>query len=188
LRAAFQLFGLLASHDLAQMPNMQRFFIRTANMDDIPVICDLLAQAWRATYTAWLGEAKVEAIIADWHAPAAVARKIALPEGEFIVADDGRQLGGVAFASLDRTTRTVTLHQLYVRPGFLRQGIGQALFAEIESCFDEAARIVLEVEPRNAGAIAFYEAHGFERGATTPHCGQSGSGMIALLMEKHLEF
>ncbi|MCU0830433.1 MAG: GNAT family N-acetyltransferase [Rhizobiaceae bacterium] len=165
---------------------MDPFFVRTATPDDIPAIAELLAETWRDTYVEWFGAEKVEAIIADWHSPAALARKIALPNGEMLVADDGAQMGGVAFASIDRDTKTVTLHQLYVHPRFHRRGIGQALFAEMETCFDDADRMVLEVEPRNQGAIAFYEAHGFLRGGIAEHCGQAGSGMQALAMEKAL--
>lgn len=165
---------------------MGPFFIRTAMPDDIPAICALLARTWRETYVGWLGAEKVEAIIADWHTPALVKAKLARPDGEMIVADDGRQIAGVAFASLNRAEKIVTLHQLYVLPEMHRRGIGRDLFAEIESCFDGAQRMVLEVEPRNGQAIAFYEAHGFTRGALVPHCGQAGSGMEALVMEKLL--
>jgi ribosomal protein S18 acetylase RimI-like enzyme len=165
---------------------MSPYFIRTASSDDVSAISALLAETWRAIYTVWFGAEKVEAIIADWHSPQAIGRKLALPDSEFIVADSGRQIGGIAFASLDRATRTVTLHQLYVRPSLQRSGIGRDLFAEIETCFDDATAMRLEVEPRNAGAIAFYEAHGFHRVGVTEHCGQAGSGMEALTMEKRL--
>jgi ribosomal protein S18 acetylase RimI-like enzyme len=164
---------------------MSQFFIRTAAPEDIPAICNLLAETWRDTYTVWFGPEKVEAIIADWHSPESVARKMARIDGEMIVADDGRSVGGMASASLDRASKTVTLHQLYVHPALHRCGIGRDLLAELESCFDDAERMVLEVEPRNAAAIAFYKAHGFGRGATIPHCGQAGSGLEALMMEKH---
>jgi GNAT superfamily N-acetyltransferase len=47
-------------------------------------------------------------------------------------------LGGVAFASFTADDKSVTLHQLYVRPGLQGQGIGSLLLDEIESCFPDA--------------------------------------------------
>ncbi len=160
------------------------FFVRTAISTDIPAIRDVLATTWRETYVPFYGAEKVEELIADWHSEAAVKRRLALPNAEFLVADDGTQIGGVAFATM--IEKTISLHQLYILPHLQRQGIGQMLFAEIESCFMDANIIALEVEPRNTAAIAFYEAHGFERVEIIANCGTADSGILALKMTKSL--
>lgn len=152
---------------------------------DVSEIRELLATTWRETYTGFYGATIVEEIIAKWHAPAAIIKNIAKPNGEYLVADDGTQLGGVAFASL--TDKVISLHQLYVQPHLQRQGIGQMLFAEIESCFMDADILDLEVEPRNAGAIAFYHAHGFQSGGIITNRGTADSGISALKMTKVLK-
>jgi ribosomal protein S18 acetylase RimI-like enzyme len=161
------------------------FFIRTAMPADVRAIRDVLAISWRDTYTVFYGAAKVEALIADWHSEASIIARIANPNGEFLVADDGTQIGGVAFATI--TGKTINLHQLYVQPPLMRQGIGQMLFAEIETCSMDAEIIALEVEPKNAGAIAFYEAHGFDSGEIIANCGKADSSIPALKMTKSLK-
>lgn len=161
------------------------FFVRTAMPQDIALISDLLAASWRDTYTVFYGEAKVEALISDWHSEAAIKARLAKPNGEFLVADDGTQIGGVAFATI--VGKTVSLHHLYVHPHVQRQGIGQMLFAEIEACFMDAETIALEVEPKNANAIAFYTVHGFEPGDIIANCGKDDSGIPALKMTKTLK-
>ncbi len=161
------------------------FFVRTAMLQDVDAIRDVLATTWRETYVSFYGAAKVEELIADWHSELAVKRRLALPNGEFLVADDGTQIGGVAFATI--TEKAISLHQLYVLPHLQRQGIGQMLFAEIESCFMDAHTLVLEVEPKNKNAIAFYEGLGFEQGEVIANCGTADSGISALKMTKSLK-
>jgi ribosomal protein S18 acetylase RimI-like enzyme len=160
------------------------FFVRTATPKDVAAIRDVLATTWRETYAPFYGAAKVEEIIANWHSEAAIKARIAKPNGEFLVADDGTQIGGVAFATM--TNKNISLHQIYVQPHLQRQSIGQTLFAEIESCFMDAEQIALEVEPKNAAAIAFYKAHGFAAGEIIANCGTADSGIPAMKMTKSL--
>ena len=42
----------------------------------------------------------------------------------------------------------------------VRDYVSRDLFAEIETCFPDAEILRLEVDARNAGAIAFFQAHG----------------------------
>jgi ribosomal protein S18 acetylase RimI-like enzyme len=160
------------------------FFVRTATQQDVLAIRDVLATTWRDTYARFYGTEKVEEIIADWHSVASIKARIAKTNSEYLVADDGTQIGGVAFASL--TGKIINLHQLYIMPHLQRQGIGQMLFAEIENCFMDADKIALEVEPKNESAIAFYEAHGFTRNEIIANCGAANSGIPARKMTKTL--
>lgn len=162
------------------------FFVRSASSKDTAAIREVLAETWRATYAQFYGAAKVEEIIADWHSQAAVMAALERPDGEFLVADDGKLVGGVAFASLSADSKTVTLHQLYVRPACQGLGIGRALFAEIESCFPGAQSLTLEVDPGNEPAIAFYRAHGMVETGRTDNCGEGQSGIPALILKKTL--
>jgi len=82
--------------------------------------------------------------------------------------------------------KSVKLHQLYVRPGCQRQGVGRDLFAEIETCFPDAKRLILEVDEKNAQAIAFYEGVGMTETGRTQNCGRQDSGIPAVIMEKPL--
>lgn len=162
------------------------FFVRSASPRDVSAIRDVLAETWRATYAPLYGAAKVEEIIADWHSEAAIKDSMARPNGEFLVADDGKQIGGMAFASHAPGTHVVSLHQLYVRPECQGLGIGRDLFAEIETCFPGAQTLTLEVDPGNEPAIAFYQSHGMEQTGTTDNCGKDQSGIPAVIMSKPL--
>lgn len=162
------------------------FFVRTAQEGDLTAVSALLAETFHATYDALYGVDKVNALDAAWNGVAALKALMARPHSEFLVADDGRRIGGMAYAAMD-AAGVVTLAKLYVRPGLQGQGIGRDLFAEIESCFPEGRRLRLEVEPANAGALAFYAAHGLETVGRTENCGAGGSGIPALILEKSLQ-
>lgn len=163
------------------------FFVRSASEQDLKKVQMLLAETWRATYVPFYGAEKVEALIAEWHSLDALKMRLKTPRSEFLVADDGKVIGGMAYASMaEKPAKTATLHQLYVHPDFQRQGIGRDLFAEIETCFPDADTMRLEVEPKNASAIAFYERHGFVTVGEVANCGGGQSGIPALLMEKRL--
>jgi len=163
------------------------FFVRTAMETDIPAVCSLLAETWHVTYDEILGPEKVETIINSWLSPEAMLRRLRRPHGEFLVADSGVMIGGMAFAAPDKdNAEIVNLSQLYVLPGFQRQGIGEQLFAEIETCFPNAKRLALEVVPQNAPAIRFYEAHGMREVGRHNECGAPNSGIPAIRMEKDL--
>lgn len=162
------------------------FFVRSASPRDVSAIRDVLAETWRATYAPFYGAAKVEEIIADWHSEAAIKVHMDRPNGEFLVADDGKQIGGVAFASHAAGTHVVSLHQLYVRPECQGLGIGRDLFAEIETCFPGAQTLTLEVDPGNEPAIGFYQSHGMQQTGSTDNCGKDQSGIPAVIMSKPL--
>ncbi|PRX11719.1 UNVERIFIED_ORG: ribosomal protein S18 acetylase RimI-like enzyme [Martelella mediterranea] len=163
------------------------FFVRTAMETDIPAVCSLLDVTWHATYDPILGAEKVSQLVASWHSAQAVKARLERKGGEFLVADDGRRLGGMAYAAPSKTKADViNLHQLYIHPDFLRQGIGRDLFAEIETCFPHAKKLALEVVIGNDGALAFYQAHGLSEVSRTENCGTCGSGIPAIVMEKDL--
>lgn len=165
------------------------FFVRSASEADLSPVAALLARSWHDTYDAIYGVEKVAAITADWHSVAALRRRLASPDSEFVVADDGKRIGGMAYAAMDREEADVVhLHQLYVDPDFVGQGIGRDLFAEVETCFPAAKRMRLEVEPKNARAVRFYTGVGFSEVGWTKNCGADQSGIPAMIMEKALAF
>lgn len=164
------------------------FFVRTAGRNDLRAISELLGETWHATYDGIYGTQKVSEITASWHSLAALEPRLTRPQSEFIVADDGTRLGGVAFAaSSDPEKKLVVLHQLYVRPDCQRQGIGRDLLAEITDAFPDATGMRLEVEAANDKAVRFYQAHGFVEVGRTDDCGEGASGIPAVVYEKRLD-
>ena len=165
------------------------FFIRSAGEADLKKVQTLLAETWRDTYTPFHGDHKIEAMIAAWHSVAALKERLNRPNSEFLVADDGKQLAGMAYAAMSRNNpKRVNLHQLYVHPLWQSQGIGTELFAEVETCFPDAERMQVEVTVENDRAISLYRKLGFVEIGRSENVGLPGAGMAALIMEKKLAF
>lgn len=161
------------------------YFIRTATERDLPAVRDLLVAAYRDTYEPFHGAEKVGDLNERWNALPVLKTLLADTTGEFLVADNGRRIGGMAYATPSRASaKTVGLVKLYVHPELKRQGIGQNLLAEIETCFPAADRVRLQVDIENVAALSFYQAHGFEIVGRTENCSTDESGMPAHLMEK----
>jgi len=159
-------------------------FVRTASERDLETIKALLAETWHATYDAIYGVERVNEITAEWHSLASLKARLKRPNSEFLVADDGKAIAGMAFAAASDDAKVVVLHQLYVRPGNQRSGIGRMLLEEIEQCFPEAHRLRLEAEEANGQAIAFYRASGFSEVGNTVD--PERPELSALLFEKEL--
>lgn len=163
------------------------FFVRTAGKADLPAVSALLGRCWHATYDALYGTEEVAAITAEWHSPKALAVSLARPGGEFVVADDGRRIAGMAFAAAGVPDGTsVILHQLYVDTEFQRIGIGTDLYSEVEGSFFEASRIRLEVEKTNGPAFGFWHRLGFATTGETQHALPGGRSVTVALLEKSL--
>lgn len=162
-------------------------FVRTASERDLEAVKELLAETWHATYDAIYGVERVNEITSQWHTLTSLKARLTQPNSEFLVADDGKTIAGVAFAAATDDPKVVKLRQLYVLPAFQHKGIGSMLLEEIEDSFPEARTLRLEVEGANAPAIRFYEANGFTEIGQVGDCGASGSGIPALLFEKRLD-
>ncbi len=163
------------------------FFVRTAGEQDLEKVRALLGETWHATYDHIYGAEKVGELHASWHSPAALKARLANKNSEFLVADDGRTIGGMGYAAMSKEmTKTVMLHMLYVSPRHQRQGIGRDIFAELETCFPDAEIMRLEVDLQNEPAIAFYKAHGFVEVGRSDNSGQGQSGLPTVIFEKPL--
>ena len=163
------------------------FFVRTASERDLERVRALLVETWHATYDSFYGVDKVNELTAKWHSIEALRARLQRKNAEFVVADNGREIAGMGFAAMSETLeKTVVLHQLYVLPKYQRHGIGRDMFAELDTCFPDAERMRLEVEPQNLHALAFYRAHGFAEVGRTSNCGDDQSGIPALILEKRL--
>ncbi|CCV06658.1 GCN5-related N-acetyltransferase [Mesorhizobium metallidurans STM 2683] len=144
-------------------------FVRTASERDLVAVKALLVETWHATYDAIYGVPKVTAITG--HSIASLRARLTRPNSEFLVADDGKRIGGMAFAAATTDQKIILLNQLYVHPDCQRQGFGQALLEEVEACFPEARTLRVEVEEANAPAIAFYRSKGFLPAGNIADCG-----------------
>ncbi|MCB1621026.1 MAG: GNAT family N-acetyltransferase [Thiothrix sp.] len=141
-------------------------FVRTASKQDLEPVRTLLRQTFHDTYDGLFGAERVEALLAEWHSLEALTRQLSAPRSEFVVADTGSEIVGVASAIQEG--RAVKLQQLYVVPQAQGAGVGLSLLQEIFFCFDDADTFWLEVHPENRKAIDFYARQGFaEKGPTS---------------------
>lgn len=162
-------------------------WLRSVSETDLDAVRALLGRTWHATYDHIYGVEKVAAITSEWHAIEALRRHLDKPYSEFVLADSQAGPLGVAFASMieDGVSQ---LHMLYVAPEAHGRGIGTQLLQEMESAFPSAAKLRLEVDAANAGAIAFYQRRGFRQVGATSNCGQSQFAIPALIFEKDLQW
>lgn len=159
-------------------------FVRTAGERDLEAVRDLLIETWHATYDGIYGAERVNEITGEWHSIASLKARLTRPNSEFLLGDDGKRIGGMAFAAATNDPAIIVLYQLYVRPDCQRQGIGQALLDEVQESFPEVKMLRLEVEEANAGAVAFYRANGFVATGSTPDIGEGR--LPTLVFEKKL--
>ena len=162
------------------------FFVRTASNQDLERVQQILRETWHATYDDIYGKAKVEEITDHWHSMNRLQEMRHAPQSEFLVADNGTVVGGMAYAT--QKDKTINLHQLYVHPDFHGGKTGLHLLIEIENSFIDAEYIQLEVEEQNIKAIDFYEKFGFKKTGETQDCGEDGSGIPAIIMQKEIVY
>ncbi|MEM7214241.1 MAG: GNAT family N-acetyltransferase [Pseudomonadota bacterium] len=158
------------------------FFVRTAMEKDLPRVREILIDTYYQTYSPLIGEKKVAEICSEFHTIEALTEKLDRPNSEFLVADNGDVVGGMAFAT--QSDKEIFMHQLYVHPDFHGGKTGLHLLIEIENAFMDAETLALEVLPSNIRAIGFYEKYGFKRtGEERSDCGGM-AGVPSIVMEK----
>src|SRR5687768_8835361 len=157
------------------------YFVRTARERDVEQIRSLLAETFHATYDPFYGSERVQKMIDGWNSLAAIRSRIQKREGEFLVADNGKNIGGLGYAAVyPKMAKTAMLHQLYVRPSCQGEGIGRDIFAELETCFPDAEIMRVEVALQNVRAISFYNRLGFSEVDRMEEWGAPNSGLPAV--------
>jgi ribosomal protein S18 acetylase RimI-like enzyme len=164
-------------------PADQAVAIRPVTPADLAAVRDVLVATWHATYDTILGTEQVDAIIAAWHSMEALERQRLAPGSSFLVAEVSGRVVATAFARPGADDHIV-LSQLYVIPDAQGRGIGRQLLETCLAAFPHATAVQLEVEPRNARAINFYERVGFRVVDTGDGCCGYGLSIHHLVMEK----
>ena len=131
--------------------------------DDIVVVRRLADIIWRQHYPGIITDAQIEYMLARGYAPEALARFLSDDgAGLAIVRVGGDPAGFAAWCRPDQPA-TTKLDKLYVLPSLHGHGLGRALLGRVEAAArrDGARTLILNVNKRNAKAIAAYEAWGF---------------------------
>jgi len=162
------------------------FFVRTASSQDLPRVQQILRETWHATYDDIYGRERVSEITERWHSMKRLEEMRHAPRSEFLVADNGTVVGGMAYAV--QKDKTIFLKMLYVHPDFHGGKTGLHLMIEIENAFIDAELVSLEVEAKNSKALKFYETFGFRKVGEVSDCGEDGSAIPALVMQKQIVY
>lgn len=158
------------------------FFIRTASTRDVEKIRPVLLETWHDTYDSIYSEDVVNDICENWHSLDAIKKNVEERNAEYIVADNGEFIGGMAFIKAPSEDGIAYISQLYVLPDQQGQGVGRDLLAEMEMNFPEAKLMRLGVDARNVKAVGFYERFGYRN----TNVRLEENGMEALVFEKQL--
>lgn len=143
--------------------------VSPATTDHLVEIRDLAGLIWRAHYPGIISLEQIEYMLARMYDLDVLASELRGGMTYF------RALAGdalVGFASTgpvkpvsgaEQESVTFKLHKLYVHPGHQRVGVGAALLEAVRNHARAhgATALVLNVNKRNAKAIAMYQKHGF---------------------------
>lgn len=160
---------------------MHGIVTREASLADVAAVRRVLVDTWHATYDHLFGVERVTAITDDWHSEESLSAAVGRPGHRFLVAEADGVILATASSTLHPHGR-LTLDRLYVDPRAQGAGVGTLLLASAISGWPEVRRIDLEVEPRNAPAIAFYRRHGF----VPDPAPKSGCVVEHVIMRRHL--
>lgn len=146
-------------------------WIRTASRNDINAIHDLLVETWHATLDDLVGREEVDRKIAHDYTTDMLKKMLSRPASEYVVADDGDMLHGVAYAAqgaVKGDSEIALVLHLCVKPESRGQGIGQRLLIELEEAFPTARKIRVVLNKKDVRTQKFFEEQGYK------HLGKSG--------------
>lgn len=142
--------------------------IRSASLEDIPLIRDLASVIFPQTYREILSPEQTEYMM-DWmYSAANLERQMKEQMHKYFIAE----YGGIPCGYLSLSREGVAdghvlfhLQKIYVLPAFQGRHIGSALFSQAlefvrDACRDYPVRIELNVNRNNTRAVAYYKAKG----------------------------
>ena len=134
--------------------------IRSAALEDIPVIRQLSEVIWRPTYTPLLGEVQVQYMLDTMYSADALTKQMEDGQVFLMVHVDDRPVGFAAYSRIDDAA--YKLNKIYVDPALQGRGIGSALLNTVVERIKAsgADRLQLNVNPYNKARV-FYEHRGF---------------------------
>jgi GNAT superfamily N-acetyltransferase len=142
---------------------MSAITVTRAKAADIPVVRRLAHAIWHRHYPGIISVAQIDYMLARGYSDDALRRFVdTRGSGLAVAAAEGEPVGFAAWLAADAPA-TTKLDKLYVLPDRHGQGIGRRLIEHVEAAARAggATTLVLNVNKRNAGAIAAYRRCGF---------------------------
>ena len=136
--------------------------IRTATIEDIPLIQQLTDEIWRPTYKDLMTPEQLEYMIAMIYSTASLTSQMAEKQHEFLLLyDDQRPIGFAAYSTTDETG-IYKLQKIYLHGDYQGKGVGRFLLEGVIERVKAANGTTLELDvKRDNKARFFYEKQGF---------------------------
>lgn len=162
--------------------------IRPLRDAEVPVLCALAREIWRAHYPGIISVAQIEYMLEERYNEAQIRDELARDDLWWnVLILDGRMTGYTSYFPASEAD-TIKIDKLYLHPRAHRQGLGGRLidhvaaFAARRGC----QRLTLAVNRHNQSAIAAYHKHGFSITETSLREIGGGFLMDDYLMMKEL--
>src|SRR5688572_3829228 len=129
--------------------------IRTADTEDVNIICYLAQQIWPVTYSEILSPGQLEYMLKLIYSPAALKEQMNIHH-QFLIAELNEDPVGLASYSVV-AEGVYKLHKLYVLPGLHGKGLGKAILEFVsEEAVSKGARTLRLNMNRQNKARKFY--------------------------------
>lgn len=138
--------------------------IVAATAADLPVVRRLADTIWREHYPSIITHAQIDYMLARGYSEEALRKFVRDPGAGLALLDaGGGPAGFVAWHRADEPA-TTKLDKLYVLASLRGTGAGRRLIGHVEAAArrDGSRTVILNVNKRNAKAIAAYRACGFD--------------------------
>ncbi len=140
----------------------QQLLIRTANLQDIPVIQQLAHQIWPVTYGNLMSADRLQYMLQLIYSVEALQQQMEQLGHTFLLATIAGEPVGFASYSVTATKNVYKLQKIYINTSIQGKGIGRSLINEVVGRIKplQAVALVLNVK-RDNPARTFYEKLGF---------------------------
>ena len=130
---------------------------------DLPLVAALAHRIWHQHYPGIITAGQIDYMLAHGYARDALAKFLYEDGAGLVLARRGTEPAGFAAWYRPDTPATTKLDKLYVLPELHGQGLGRRLIEHVaaQARADGATTLVLNVNKRNASAIAAYRRCGF---------------------------
>jgi len=130
---------------------------------DIPALCALAREIWRAHYPGIISVAQIEYMLAERYDEAVICDELGRRDLWWDVLMLSGQMMGYASYFLTGVVGEMKIDKLYLHPRAQRQGHGGKVIDHVAAFAAQAGckRLTLAVNRHNQSAIAAYHKHGF---------------------------
>ncbi len=161
--------------------------IKTAGIDDIPVIQKLAYKIWHSHYPGIITNEQIDYMLEAGYSADVIKHEINEEGITWLKAmDKDEMIGFAAFGPY--LEKQIKLHKIYLDINYHGKGIGAAIMADVEqrSVASGATSIVLNVNKYNKLAIKSYKQNGYQIAESVIQDIGNGFIMDDFIMKKEL--